>query len=109
MGIAEMARNRGLDEDAPMRMIASGPSRLCLALGLTRPLHNGLDVTSAASPLQVRDDGFPEAEMVITPRIGITHAVDWPLRFALRGHGCVSGPKRLAGTSTKRNGGPSVE
>jgi 3-methyladenine DNA glycosylase Mpg len=47
--------------------------------------------------------------MVITPRIGITHAVDWPLRFALRGHGCVSGPKRLAGTSTKRNGGPSVE
>jgi DNA-3-methyladenine glycosylase len=109
VGIAEMARNRGLDEDAPMRMIASGPSRLCLALGLTRPLHNGLDVTSAASPLQVRDDGFPEAEMVITPRIGITHAVDWPLRFALRGHGCVSGPKRLAGTSTKRNGGPSVE
>jgi 3-methyladenine DNA glycosylase Mpg len=33
---------------------------------------------------------------VITPRIGIKHAVDWPLRFALRGHACVSGPKRLA-------------
>ena len=72
LGIAEMARNRGLDEDAPMRMITSGPSRLCLALGLTRPLHNGLDVTSAASPLQVRDDGFPEPEVLITPRIGIT-------------------------------------
>ncbi|MGA8089974.1 MAG: DNA-3-methyladenine glycosylase [Terracidiphilus sp.] len=109
MGLAEMARNRGLDEDAPMWMIASGPSRLCLALGLTRPLHNGLDVTSTGSPLQVRDDGSPDVEVVITPRIGIKHAVDWPLRFALRGHGCVSGPKRLAGTSTKRNGGPSVE
>ncbi len=72
MGIAEMARNRGLDEDAPVRMIASGPSRLCIALGLTRPLHNGLDVTSATSPLQVRDDGFPEPEVVITPRIGIS-------------------------------------
>ena len=70
-GIAEMARNRGLDEDAPARMIASGPSRLCLALGLTRPKHNGLDVTSASSPLQVREDGFPEPEVVVTPRIGI--------------------------------------
>ena len=64
VGIAEMARNRGLDEDAPVRMIASGPSRLCLALGLTRPAHNGLDVTSASSPLQVREDGFPEPEVV---------------------------------------------
>jgi DNA-3-methyladenine glycosylase len=96
MGREQMARNRGLDEDAPVRMIASGPSRLCLALELTRPLHNGLDVTSAASMMQVRDDGFPESEVVVTPRIGITHAVDWPLRFALRRHTCVSGPKRLA-------------
>jgi DNA-3-methyladenine glycosylase len=109
IGVAEMARNRGLDEGAPMRMIASGPSRLCLALGLTRPLHNGLDVTSARSPLQVRDDGFPEPDVLITPRIGIRHAVDWPLRFALRGHGCVSGPKRLNGTSTKPNHESSVE
>ena len=97
IGIAQMARNRGLDEDAPVRMISSGPSRLCMALGLTRPLHNGLDVTSAKSSLQVRDDGFPEPQIVITPRIGIRHAVDLPLRFALRGHACVSGPRRLAG------------
>ena len=96
-GIAEMARNRGLDEDAPARMIASGPSRLCLALGLTRPTHNGLDVTNAKSPLQVRDDGFPDPEVVVTPRIGIRHAVDLPLRFVVRGNACVSGPRRLAG------------
>ena len=95
-GIAQMARNRGLAENATARMIASGPGRLCLALGITRPIHNGLDVTSAASTLQVRDDGFPESGVVITPRIGIKHAVDWPLRFALMEHGCVSGPKRLA-------------
>ena len=95
MGIAQMARNRGLDEDAPLRMIASGPSRLCLALGLTRPLHNGLDITNPASPLQVRDDGHPAPLFVATPRIGIRHAVDLPLRFALRGNGCVSGPKGL--------------
>ncbi len=108
-GVARMAWNRGLDEDAPERMIASGPSRLCLALGLTRPRHNGLDVTSAESPLQVRDDGFREAEVVITPRIGIRHAIDWPLRFALRGHGCVSGPRRMAGVSTVRPVRSSVQ
>ncbi|WP_348264156.1 DNA-3-methyladenine glycosylase [Telmatobacter sp. DSM 110680] len=97
IGIAEMAKNRGLDKDAPARLISSGPSRLCLALGLTRPLHNGLDVTSSTSPLQVRDDGFAESQCIITPRIGIRHAVDLPLRFALRGHACVSGPRKLAG------------
>jgi DNA-3-methyladenine glycosylase len=107
-GTALMAGNRGLDEDAPARMIASGPSRLCLALGLTRARHNGLDVTSGASVLQVRDDGFPEPEVLITPRIGIRHAVDFPLRFVLRGHGCVSGPRRMSGIATRRNGSSSV-
>jgi DNA-3-methyladenine glycosylase len=95
VGVAEMARNRGLDEDASLRMISSGPSRLCLALGLTRPGHNGLDVTRASSVLQVRDDEFPEPEVVITPRIGIKHAIDLPLRFAVKGNGCVSGPRKL--------------
>ena len=95
VGVREMARNRGLDQDASMRMITSGPSRLCLALGLTRPGHNGLDLTSASSVLQVREDDFAAAEMVITPRIGIKHAVDLPLRFALKGNGCVSGPRKL--------------
>lgn len=112
-GVGQMARNRGLDEDAPGRLISSGPSRLCIALGLTRPLHNGLDVTCAESPLQVRDDGFPDCDVVITPRIGIRHAVDLPLRFALRGHVCVSGPKRLAGivtaSSTSRRAGSSLQ
>lgn len=96
-GVAQMARNRGLAPDTPAPRVSSGPSRLCLALGLTRQRHNGLDVTAAESPLQVRDDGFSEPEVLVTPRIGIRHAVDWPLRFVLRGHKCVSGPRRLAG------------
>jgi DNA-3-methyladenine glycosylase len=109
VGIEEMVRNRGLDADAPVRMIASGPGRLCMALGLTRPLHNGLDVTSAQSALQVREDGFAATEVAITPRIGVKHAAEWPLRFTLRGHGCVSGPKRLAHISTVRAVPPSVQ
>ena len=88
-----MAANRGLDAGAPVRMLASGPSRLCQAMS------NGLDIASAASPLEVRDDGFTPGEVMVTARIGIKHAVDWPLRFALAGHSCVSGPRGRTATA----------
>lgn len=90
-----MAHNRGLEPGAPARMLTSGPGRLCQALGLTRPLHNGLDLTDPASPLQLRDDGDAACEVLITARIGINVAIDLPLRFVLRGHHCVSGPSPM--------------
>jgi DNA-3-methyladenine glycosylase len=96
-GMAQMARNRDLKPGAPAWLLTSGPSRLCQALGLTRPTHNGLDLLDAASPLQVRDDGFPSTETLVTVRIGIRHAADWPLRFVLAGNSCVSGPRSLTG------------
>ena len=92
-----MARNRGLEEGAVGRLLTSGPSRLCQALGLTRAAHNGLDLLDVDSPLQVRDDGYAVSKVVVTPRIGIHVAVDWPMRFALAGNGCVSGGKSLRG------------
>jgi DNA-3-methyladenine glycosylase len=97
--IARMAENRGLAPDAPIRRLASGPSRLCMALGLTRPAHNGLDLLDPASPLQLRDDGFEVTEAAVTARIGIRHAIDWPLRFLLPGHACVSGPAKMTKAS----------
>lgn len=104
-GLDEMAANRGLPPEMPrsdafLRQLTSGPSRLCLALGVTRPTHNGIDVTAGDSPLQVRDDGFKIAEALATPRIGINPsnpALDWPLRFVVPGNACVSGPKSLRG------------
>jgi DNA-3-methyladenine glycosylase len=97
MGMAQMAVNRGLEVGAAARLLTSGPSRLCQALGLTRPCHNGVDLTDSGSALQIRDDGFAVGEVLVTARIGIHEAVDWPLRFALMGHTCVSGPKSLIG------------
>jgi DNA-3-methyladenine glycosylase len=94
-GAGRMALNRGLAADAPDRKLASGPGRLCQALGLTRTGHNGLDLLDAASPLQLRDDGYPAYEVLVTARIGIHDAVDWSLRFVLPGHPCLSGTKRL--------------
>jgi DNA-3-methyladenine glycosylase len=94
-GQALMALNRGLDPGASPRELTSGPSRLCQALGLTRPTHNGLDLTDPSSALQIRDGGGPPAVPLITVRIGINHARDWPLRFVLAGHACVSGPRSM--------------
>jgi DNA-3-methyladenine glycosylase len=96
-GANEMARNRGLAESAPPRELTSGPSRLCQALGLTSASHNGLDLLDSDSPLQIYDDGFKVADVLVTPRIGVHVAADWPLRFALLEHSCVSGPKNLIG------------
>jgi DNA-3-methyladenine glycosylase len=104
-GLEQMALKRGLRPDmehneAFLRQLTSGPSRLCLALGVTRPTHNGLDVTAADSPLQVRDDGFKVKEAMATARIGINEANaarDWLLRFVVPGSQCVSGPKSLKG------------
>ncbi len=99
-GIEQMARNRGLAEGAAARELTSGPSRLCQALGLTRDQHNGLDMVDENSPLQVRDDGYVTGKVLTTPRIGINPAnpaLEWPLRFVLAGHPCVSGPKRMRG------------
>jgi DNA-3-methyladenine glycosylase len=105
--LARMATHRGLNiepyangyplADQAARALTSGPSRLCQALGLTRAAHNGLDLLDPDSPLQLREDGFTPAEPLVTPRIGIRQAADWPLRFALRGQRCVSGPARLRG------------
>jgi DNA-3-methyladenine glycosylase len=100
IGHEQMAINRGLEPGATPRELTSGPSRLCQALGLTRELHNGLDVVDPSSPLQVWDDGFKAGRVLATARIGINPAnpaLDWPLRFVLAGHPCVSGPKRMRG------------
>jgi DNA-3-methyladenine glycosylase len=99
-GIAQMARNRGIAEGAAAKELTSGPGRLCQALGLTREQHNGLDVVDEGSLLQVRDDGFEAGMILTTPRIGINPAnpaLEWPLRYVLAGHPCVSGPKSLRG------------
>ena len=68
--------------------LASGPGKLTLAMGITRRL-NGSDLVGG--PLQVR--GLlrePPAEIQVTPRIGIRHCADWPLRFVIEHNRFVS-------------------
>ncbi len=86
-GIEIMQRRRPAAHT--LRDLTSGPGRLTLALDITRA-QNGADVTRG--PLTVRtarrDDPF---EIETTPRIGIRHCADWPLRFVIKGNPFVSG------------------
>jgi DNA-3-methyladenine glycosylase len=94
-GIAAMANARGLaDLDLTsardLRKLASGPGKLCEALGITRPRDNDKDMLSATSDLQVMSDGFRVQDVVVTQRIGITKAAELPLRYMIAGNLFVS-------------------
>lgn len=84
-GIKTMARLRGISESADWVRISGGPGRLCEALGITRGLHNGVDLCRRGSVLQVVDDGYHVSRVGVTPRIGIQKAADLPLRFLITG------------------------
>jgi len=68
--------------------LANGPGKLTLALGITRK-QNGADLTKSTLQLH-RPRIEPPIEIEVTPRIGITHNADWPLRFLIAGNPYVS-------------------
>jgi DNA-3-methyladenine glycosylase len=97
-GLEAMARERGIDlvespRAAQLRLISSGPGRMAEALGITRERDNNKDLTSNKSDLWLADDGFRPERILATPRIGITKAVEKPLRFSIGGNVFVSGKK----------------
>jgi len=62
------------------RVLSNGPGKLCAALGITGA-HDGAALQYGELTLH---EGTPlrDADVHVTPRIGISKAVDWPLRFA---------------------------
>jgi DNA-3-methyladenine glycosylase len=78
-----MAERRGRPHD-----LTSGPGRLCVALGISRAL-NGHDLSHP--PLELLPGwSLPEARVRVSPRIGISRAREWPLRFFVAGSHVVS-------------------
>ncbi len=70
------------------RDLCSGPGKLCQALGITRA-HDGVSLSN--SPLTIsRGKRVPDEAVVVTPRIGITRAAGWPLRFFVGDNAHVS-------------------
>ncbi|HEY2914516.1 MAG TPA: DNA-3-methyladenine glycosylase [Candidatus Angelobacter sp.] len=94
-GIRKMAEARGLSDldltsMRDLRKLASGPGKLCEALGITRPRDNAKDMVSPKSDLQVASDGFRVDKVAVTPRIGITKSAELPLRYVIAGNHFLS-------------------
>ncbi|MDT8066920.1 MAG: DNA-3-methyladenine glycosylase [Terriglobia bacterium] len=96
-GLPRMARYRNLElppepRVTQLRVLTSGPGRMAEALDITRDRDNGKDLTDPSrSDLWLADDSFRPESVTITPRIGITKAIDEPLRFVISGNPFVSG------------------
>jgi len=84
-GLETMRERRGVEE---VKLLCSGPGRLCEALGVTL-VHDGLALDEPPFKLLRRE---AEPEVVATTRVGITRAVDLPWRYAVRGSDYLSRP-----------------
>jgi len=81
-GFETMRERRGKEP------LCSGPARLCEALGVTGAL-NGNSLQRGV--LRIVGGSKPKRSEIMTgPRIGITEAADWPLRFYLKDSPWVS-------------------
>jgi DNA-3-methyladenine glycosylase len=86
-GLDVMRERRGIDD---VRLLCSGPGRLCQALGVTRE-HDGLRLDRPPFALTRRRR---DVEVVTGLRVGLTKAVDRPWRYAAAGSRFVSRPLR---------------
>ena len=74
----------------PDRELTNGPGKLCEAFGITGPAHHARSLRS--SPLRIlAGEGVPDADVAVTPRIGISRAAEEPLRWIVRSSEYVSG------------------
>jgi DNA-3-methyladenine glycosylase len=88
-GVATMARRRGTPQSP---RLASGPGNLTRALGITLR-DNGADLTAGRLVI-FPGDTARAFSITCGPRVGITRAMDLPLRFWIAGDPSVSGPRR---------------
>ncbi len=74
------------------RELTNGPGKLCGALGIDGAANR---LSLQRGPLVIRGGRtYRDGEIAITPRVGISRAVDWPLRWIVKGSPHVSrGPK----------------
>lgn len=70
------------------RDLTNGPGKLCLAMGIVGSMSGA---SLRTGPVVIRaGTAIPDADVVVTPRIGITQAAEWPLRYLVRDDPYVS-------------------
>ncbi|HYK82323.1 MAG TPA: DNA-3-methyladenine glycosylase [Gemmatimonadales bacterium] len=78
-GLDTMRRRRGAVSE---RELCSGPAKLCEALGVTGR-EDGVPLTRGRLRI-LRNPSRQRLTIIVTPRVGITRAADWPLRFLVK-------------------------
>jgi DNA-3-methyladenine glycosylase len=93
-GVEQMRVRRGLVADRPARdrELCSGPGKLTQALGIWLD-ENGGSLSRGPVRIYERAGGWRDPEIAVGTRIGITHAVELPWRFAAAGDPNVSRPR----------------
>jgi DNA-3-methyladenine glycosylase len=76
-GLAVMRRRRGGVSD---RELCAGPARLCQALGITGAENR---TSLIEGRVRILRGSGRRPRIAVTPRIGVTQAADWPLRFLI--------------------------
>jgi len=79
-GVAAMRRRRG---EVPEERLTDGPAKLCQAMAIDMR-HYGVDLT-VGDGLAILAGEHGAGRVVTTPRIGISRAKEWPLRYVLTG------------------------
>lgn len=85
-GIPAMIRRRKVKNP---KTLCSGPARLCQALGVSGKLNYH---PLQEPPLEIKGPADVVGSISTGPRIGISKATDWPLRFAEQGSPWLSKP-----------------
>ncbi|KZO94380.1 DNA-3-methyladenine glycosylase [Calocera viscosa TUFC12733] len=94
-GVEEMTkrRSRGQKKAIATHKLGSGPGNVGQALGVDISL-GGMNMLDDGSELWIEQgEQLPEESIGVSPRIGITRAVDKPWRFFIKDNASVSGPK----------------
>jgi DNA-3-methyladenine glycosylase len=74
-----IGRARRVADDA----LADGPGKLCVAFGIDGPAHHGADLVRGPSLRILHGAPVDDARVAVTPRIGISKARDWMLRWVM--------------------------
>lgn len=89
-GLDAMRRRREAGARGTRRRIADhaladGPGKLCRAFGIDGPAHHGADLVHGPALRILHGVPVDDVLVAVTPRVGISKAREWPLRFLLRG------------------------
>jgi DNA-3-methyladenine glycosylase len=91
-GVHRMRERRGLDDE---RLLCSGPGKLTQALGIGLE-HNWRSLSEPPFELREPEPDWRRRTVAVSPRIGISRAVELPWRYCAEGSAHLSRPIPVA-------------